>query len=102
MDEFEQKRKKKSTMKIFDRIEAECEKLMKQDGRTPQAFYLGKREWIDFVEELLDLQETPDTLKSLGRQKIAESDIIINDDVRVIPTDRETEFRVEAKGKLFN
>lgn len=84
-------------MKIFDKIESEADRLMKQEGKFMNIVYLGKKEWNDFVEELLDLQETPENLKANGRHRISESDIIINDDVRVIPTEKDSEFRVEAK-----
>lgn len=88
--------------KIFDQIENEAERLMKIEGKTMKAVYLGKKEFAMLVEELMEIQETPNNLKADARQVMAESDIVINDDVRIIPTNKDTEMRVVPRERLFN
>ena len=88
--------------KIFDTIESEADRLMKTEGKFMKAIYLGKKEFAQLVEELLEMQETPENLKANARQAMVEADIVINDDVRVIPTNKDTELRVVPKEQLFN
>jgi PHD/YefM family antitoxin component YafN of YafNO toxin-antitoxin module len=89
-------------IKIFDQIENEADRLMKKEGRGMKAVYLGKKEFAMLVEELMDIQETPENLKANTRQAMAEADIVINDDVKIIPTNKDTELRVVPKEQMFN
>ena len=89
-------------MKIFDRIEEEADRLMTQEGKMMKAVYLGKKEWAEFLEELLDLQKTPPKSRAYARQELLTSAIVINDDVRVLESDNESELRVVPKERLFN
>jgi hypothetical protein len=87
---------------LFDKLEDECDRLMREEGRMPQSIYLGKKQKEMFIRELMEMQETPIEQRGEMRAAILASDIKINDDVDVIFTNEDDEVRFETKKELLN
>jgi len=87
---------------LFDTLEDECDRLLKKEGKVPQAIFLGKKQTEMFIKELMDMQETPESDREEIRIFLLKCDTIINDDVSVIFTDKEDEMRFETKKELLN
>lgn len=87
---------------LFDTLEDECDRLLKQEGKVPQAIFLGKKQTEMFINELMDMQETPESDRKEMREFILKCETIINDDVNVIFTDKEDEMRFVTKKELLN
>jgi hypothetical protein len=91
-----------SVTPLFDRLEDECDRLMREEGRMPKAIFLGKKQSKMFVDELLEIQEIPHEGRIEARAFIAKSEIKINDTVDVFFTEKEDEMRFETKKELLN
>lgn len=91
-----------ASVKILDCIEAEAGRLKAEEGKLMKSIYLGKKEWSSLVEELMDVQGIEEKERSFYRQRLAQSAILINDDVQVIQTEKDNEFRVDTKELLLN
>jgi hypothetical protein len=87
---------------LFDTLEDECDRLLKQEGKVPQAIFLGKKQTEMFINELMDMQETPESDRKEMREFFLKCETIINDDVNVIFTDKEDEMRFVTKKELLN
>ena len=88
--------------KVLDQIEDKCEELMSKQGRLPKIIFLGKIQQKGFIEEMLDLNGITDIAERLeGADQMRSSDILVNDDVRVIFTNAEDELRIDPKDVLL-
>ena len=87
---------------VLDQIEDKCEELMSKQGRLPKIIFLGKVQQTGFIEEMLDLNGVTDPSERIkGTRQIRSSDIVVNDDVKVIFTNSEDELRIETKDVLL-
>lgn len=88
-------------MSIFEQIEDECDRLF-QIGKIPLVIRLGKKQMSAFIEELMIQQDIPEFDKNSVREEIEDSEIIINDEVRVVATENDDELTIETTTVVFH
>lgn len=92
----------KSYTPLFDSLEAECDRLIKKEGKRPTVIFLGKKQTEQFISELIEIQKVEVTKRKEMRELILKSEVSIDDGVSVVFTAENDEVRFETHAELLN